>query len=84
MMKIVKFRFNMFGENCYVVYDPASRQAMVVDPGMINAAEQQALDSFIASNNLSVKYLVNTHLHLDHAFGNVHVPPGRRTCPTPP
>ena len=73
MMKIVKFRFNMFGENCYVVYDPASRQAMVVDPGMINAAEQQALDSFIASNNLSVKYLVNTHLHLDHAFGNAHV-----------
>lgn len=73
MMKIVKFRFNMFGENCYVIYDPASRQAMVVDPGMINAAEQQALDSFIASNNLSVKYLVNTHLHLDHAFGNAHV-----------
>lgn len=73
MMKIVKFRFNMFGENCYVVYDPETRQAMVVDPGMINAAEQKALDDFISSNGLSVKYLINTHLHLDHAFGNGHV-----------
>lgn len=72
-MKIVKFQFNMFGENCYVVYDPASRQAMVVDPGMLTGSEQQAIDDFIARENLTVKYLVNTHLHLDHSFGNAHI-----------
>ena len=73
MMKIVKFQFNMFGENCYVVYDPATRQAMVVDPGMLTNAERHAIDGFIAREQLTVKYLVNTHLHLDHAFGNAHI-----------
>lgn len=72
-MKIVKFTFNMFGENCYIVYDPESAQAMVVDPGMLTQNEKQALDDFITKNALSVKYLVNTHLHLDHCFGNDHV-----------
>lgn len=72
-MKIVKFQFNMFGENCYVVYDPESREAMVVDPGMLTSAENEAIDGFIARERLSVKYLVNTHLHLDHCFGNAHI-----------
>lgn len=72
-MKIAKFTFNMFGENCYVVYSPESRECMIVDPGMLYQAEIEALDKFIADENLSVKYLVNTHLHLDHCFGNNHI-----------
>lgn len=72
-MKIAKFQFNMFGENCYVLYDPESGEAMIVDPGMINRAEEKVLDDFIADKNLRVKYLVNTHLHLDHCFGNRHI-----------
>ncbi len=63
----------MFGENCYVVYDPDSRQAMIVDPGMLSETENHKLSNFISKNNLTVKYLVNTHLHLDHAFGNAFV-----------
>ncbi len=63
----------MFGENCYVVWSPESRECMIVDPGMISDAENEAIDSFIAREGLTVKYLVNTHLHLDHCFGNSHV-----------
>lgn len=72
-MKIVKFQFNMFGENCYVVYSPSSRECMIVDPGMLAPAEFEAIDGFIAREGLSVKYLVNTHMHLDHCFGNNYV-----------
>lgn len=72
-MKIVKFTFNMFGVNTYVVWDPETLQCMIVDPGMITEAENQALDDFIAQHRLKVKYLVNTHMHLDHIFGNAHV-----------
>lgn len=72
-MKIVKFRFNMFGENCYVVWSTDTKECMIVDPGMLNTAENEAIDGFIASEGLTVKYLVNTHLHLDHCFGNNHV-----------
>lgn len=72
-MKITKFQFNMFAANCFVVWNPETKECMVVDPGMINATENQAIDAFIAENGLSVKYVVNTHLHLDHCFGNAHM-----------
>ena len=32
--------------------------------------EKQALKNFITKNGLNVKHLLNTHLHLDHIFGN--------------
>lgn len=63
----------MFAANCFVVWNPETKECMVVDPGMLNSAENQAIDAFIATNGLSVKYVVNTHLHLDHCFGNAHM-----------
>lgn len=72
-MKIARFQFNMFGVNTYVVWSPDSKECMIVDPGMISADECEQLDSFIENEGLKVKYLVNTHLHLDHCFGNCHV-----------
>ena len=72
-MKIKQFEFNYFGENTFVVYDEQSREAAIIDPGMMNEQERQRLDQFIASENLKVKHLLNTHLHIDHALGNRHV-----------
>jgi len=72
-MKIVRFTLNMFDENCYLVYNGPTRECMVVDPGMFTAAERRTVDGFIAREKLTVKYLVNTHLHLDHCFGNNHI-----------
>ncbi|MDE7443114.1 MAG: MBL fold metallo-hydrolase [Muribaculaceae bacterium] len=72
-MNIKSFKFNMFGLNTYVVWDIATRKAMIIDPGMINEAEEHKLDTYIKDNNIEVTHLVNTHLHLDHTFGNDHV-----------
>ena len=72
-MKIQRFTFNFFGENTYVVWDEASGEAAVIDPGMINAREEAEIDGFIEQNGLKVKHLVNTHLHIDHVFGNRHM-----------
>lgn len=63
----------MFGENCFLVWSPETKECMVVDPGMISTAEYEAIDGVIAREGLTVKYLVNTHLHLDHCFGNNHI-----------
>lgn len=72
-MKVSRFVFNMFGINTYVMWDPDSLEAAIVDPGMIDENERAAIDSFIARNNLKVTQLVNTHMHLDHIFGNAYI-----------
>ncbi len=69
-MKVKTFTFNMFGVNTYVVYDPGTLQAAIIDPGMINTAEEQLLVDFIKENRLSPIHLINTHLHIDHTFGD--------------
>ena len=59
----------MFPVNCYVLSDE-SNEAVVIDPGCFYEEEKQALKNYINSNGLTVKHLLNTHLHLDHIFGN--------------
>ena len=70
MLNVKIFVFNPFMENTLVVYDDHTREAAIVDWGCLYDTERNELKKFIADNNLSVKYLLNTHLHLDHQFGN--------------
>ena len=70
MLKIQRFEFNPFQVNTYVVYDHQSKEAMIVDPGMFFPEESDRLNGFISGNGLKVVRIVNTHLHLDHIFGN--------------
>jgi len=72
-MAIVKcFTFNPFQENTYVVYDETNT-CVIVDPGMYHEAEENALQDFITSKNLTPVLLLNTHCHIDHVFGNKFV-----------
>lgn len=69
MLEVKPFQFNMFGVKTYIVYDPLSREAAIVDPGMVSDADHKMLNDFIEDNTLKVKYILQTHLHLDHCFG---------------
>ncbi len=71
-MHIKRFEFNMFPVNCYVLSDETN-EAVIIDPGCYFPGEQQKLQQYITENRLSVKHLLNTHLHLDHVFGNPFV-----------
>ena len=68
-MTIKTFVFSPFQENTYLVYDE-TKEAVIIDPGCYNDTEKQELKQFIERNNLVVKRLLNTHLHIDHQFGN--------------
>ncbi len=68
-MKIKRFTFNPFMENTFVVWDEQSREAAVIDPGMSNEVEELEIKSFIEENSLDIKYLINTHCHIDHILG---------------
>lgn len=69
-MKIQSFEFNLFGVNTYVVWDESTKEAAIIDPGMASSEEQRTLIDFIEMHQLSVRHLINTHLHIDHTLGN--------------
>lgn len=69
-MKVVKFGFALFGVNTYIVYDPATKKAAIIDPAMINEEEEQAMVNYVNREGLTVTHIINTHLHIDHAIGN--------------
>ena len=67
------FEFSAFSENTYVIADDATGEAVVIDPGCYDQVEKEALARFIDERNLTVKYLLLTHAHLDHVFGVAYV-----------
>ncbi len=68
-MTIQTFTFNPFRENTYLLYDETN-EAVIIDAGCLDKGEKHKLASFIAENNLQLKNVLNTHLHIDHQFGN--------------
>lgn len=64
-MKITPYELTPFAMNCYVLED--NGEAVVVDPG---EASPKLLRDLAA---LSVKMVINTHCHCDHAGGNAGV-----------
>lgn len=69
-MKVSIFNFALFGINTYLIYDEATGEAAVIDPGMISDEERHALVQCIERRSLRVTHLINTHLHIDHVAGN--------------
>jgi len=68
-MTIKTFTFNPIQENTYLVYDETN-EAVVIDAGCVSEIEKRALKNYIEDNNLTLKRVINTHLHFDHQFGN--------------
>lgn len=58
----------------YVVYDPSTRDAVVIDPvldfdplaSQTSTTSAEALVSFVESEKLRVHYVLETHAHADH------------------
>ncbi len=70
MLKIKKFVFSLFQVNTFLVYDAQSKRAAVIDPGCSNAYEENLLTETIETQKLNLELIINTHLHIDHIFGN--------------
>ncbi len=68
-MTVKTFTFNPFQENTYLVYDD-TKEAIVIDCGCILDYEKKTFKQYIIDNELNIVKVINTHLHLDHQFGN--------------
>ena len=71
-MKLKPFVFNPFGVNGFVLSNDAG-DAILIDPSVSSEHEEQALARYIEQNHLLVRWLMNTHLHLDHVLVNAFV-----------
>ncbi len=68
MIKIETLVFNPFKENTYILYDE-TKECVIIDPGCFDAEEEQEIISFLDDNNLTAKYILITHGHIDHVLG---------------
>ncbi len=48
--------------NTYIIFDPSTMDALIIDPG----DEPDRIEEIIKSEGLKVKYIVCTHAHFDH------------------
>ena len=69
MIRIKNFVFNFFAENTILLWDEETKISAVVDPGMSPNEEEKVFDAFLIENKLQLKYLINTHCHIDHILG---------------
>ena len=72
MLEVKSFVFSPIQENTYLLYNERNH-GLVVDPGCYFGQEREELKSFIEKYSILPKYLLNTHCHLDHVFGNAFV-----------
>ena len=63
-MQIKQLVVGLLATNCYLIV--SDNQAAVIDPG----EEPEKILKEIEKNNLSLKYIINTHLHFDHVSAN--------------
>lgn len=73
MLKLQRIVFNIFGENTYIIWDDITKETIIVDPGCAYNDEEEQLSNFIVEHGLNIKYLFNTHCHIDHILGNSFV-----------
>jgi len=60
-MKIKRILVGSLATNCYIVYTD-KKDAFIIDPG----DEADVIEKFIKINDLKVKFIINTHSHIDH------------------
>ena len=69
------------GSIAYVVADPATRHAAIIDPvldfdekaGRISAGSADAIVEYVRDNKLSVDWILDTHPHADHFSAAVYL-----------
>src|SRR5665648_932347 len=54
--------------NCYLISCEKTKEAAVIDPGGEEAVD--LILNILQKNNFNLKYIINTHGHIDHIIGN--------------
>ena len=66
MLKVLKMPVEPLGSNCYLAWDSANNQAVIIDPG----GEGERIVATVEKHGLEVQLILNTHGHGDHIAAN--------------
>lgn len=66
---IRKMEVGAFAANCYLVACERTREAVIIDPG----GDADRILQQVEKDNVTVKYIINTHGHIDHVAANDEV-----------
>ncbi len=69
IMKIAQIPVGSMLNFSYIVYDEKNSIGAIIDPSW----DLEKLLVFLEKNNITVKYIINTHTHFDHILGNDHI-----------
>ena len=60
------FTVGILEENCYLLADPETKDACIIDPG----AEPNKIKEVLRKESLNLNFIINTHGHGDHIAAN--------------
>lgn len=66
MLSVETFVVRYTATNCYLIYSKQDGEGLIVDPGDVS----KELWYMVEKLKLKIKYIVNTHGHIDHTGGN--------------
>ena len=66
MIKLKTFVVGLLEQNTYIVSDD-TREAVMIDCGMMSTRECEAVAQYVKDEQLTLKHLLLTHAHFDHA-----------------
>jgi len=66
IMKIAQIPVGSMLNFSYIVYDEKNSIGAIIDPSW----DLEKLLVFLEKNNITAKYIINTHTHFDHILGN--------------
>ena len=65
-MKIAQIPVGSMLNFSYIIFDEKNRIGAIIDPSW----DLQKIFDFLHKNNITAKYIINTHSHFDHVLGN--------------